>query len=317
MEENLMFKKAERKNSKLRLAFTGPGGSGKTYSSIKVAIGLGGKIALLDTETGSASLYAGLANFDVANLAPPFSPQKYIQAIKTAESMGYNVLIIDSLSHAWAGEGGILDEVDKRKSTQKNQFTAWRDVTPHHNALINAILQSSCHIIATLRTKTAYDMQTDERGRLKPVKIGLAPIQRDGLEYEFTVVLDIDADKHIARSSKDRTGLFDGQYFVPNVETGKDLKRWLEQGQKTDKVEKIQFESSKPQLATEAQVKKINVIASKLKLDRDSKISRINSWLNNNNYKRVVESSKDLTKEEASKMISDMEQTIIITSKAA
>ena len=221
------FRKAERRSAKLRLALMGPSGSGKTYSSLLIAAGLGGPIAMIDTERGSGELYSNLVDYDVATLEPPFDPDKYIGAIRAAESARYNVLIIDSLSHAWAGEGGILDIQDRAAKSTRNSFTAWRLVTPQHNALVDALLQSSLHIIVTMRTKTAYDMIKDSDGRVKPVKIGLAPIQRDGLEYEFTVVIDLSVEGHIATATKDRTGIFDGRYFTPSSETGHSLARWL------------------------------------------------------------------------------------------
>ncbi len=225
-----MFKRAERKKAKLRLALCGPSGSGKTYSALMIAQGLGGKIAFIDSERGSGSLYSHLCEYDVADLEPPYTPQKYISAIKEAELAGYTVIVIDSLTHAWAGQGGLLEEVDKRKG-KGNDFTAWREITPQHNALVDAMLQSKCHIIGTMRSKTAYDMVKDERtGKVKPVKVGLAPVQRDGMEYEFTAVLDLDVERHLATSSKDRTGLLDGKVFVPSKETGSELLAWLEAG---------------------------------------------------------------------------------------
>ncbi|WP_300831990.1 ATP-binding protein [uncultured Bilophila sp.] len=225
-----MFKRAERKKARLRLALCAPSGAGKTYSALLIAQGLGGRIAMIDTERGSGELYSHLCEYDVCQLEPPYTPRKYVEAIHEAERAGYSTIIIDSLSHAWAGQGGLLEEVDKRKG-RGNDFTAWRDITPMHNALVDAMLQSSCHIIATMRTKTAYEIVKDERtGKTKPVKVGLAPVQRDGLEYEFTVVLDIDIDKHVASASKDRTSLFDGERFVPSEETGRALLEWLESG---------------------------------------------------------------------------------------
>lgn len=159
-----MFKKAERRKAKLRLALCGPSGSGKTYSALLIAKGIGGKIALLDTENGSGSLYSNICEYDSAEIAPPFAVEKYISSIKAAENAGYNVLIIDSLSHAWAGQGGLLEEVDKRN--KGNSFTAWREVTPMHNKLVDTILQSSLHIITTMRSKTAYEIEKDERGKV-------------------------------------------------------------------------------------------------------------------------------------------------------
>lgn len=224
------FRKAERKKAKLRLGLCAPSGGGKTLSALLIAQGLGGEIAMIDTENGSGDLYSDRCDYDICPIGPPFSPQKYVAAIKEAEAAGYNVLIIDSLSHAWAGEGGILSEVDRRKGSG-NQFAAWRDVTPMHNNLVNAILQANMHIIVTMRTKTAYDMVKDEKsGKIKPVKIGLAPVQRDGMEYEFTAVFDIRQEDHMATTSKDRTSIFDGQYFIPSIETGKQFLTWLEAG---------------------------------------------------------------------------------------
>lgn len=239
-----MFHRATRKKAKLRLAICSPSGAGKTYSSLLIAMGLGGKIAFIDTERSSGELYSNLCEYDVCQLEPPYTPEKYVQAIKFAEKAGFTTIIIDSLTHAWAGSGGILEEVDKRKG-RGNDFTAWRDITPMHNSLVDAMLQSTSHIIATMRTKTAYDMVKDEKtGKIKPVKIGLAPVQRDGMEYEFTAVLDLDLEKHMATASKDRTGLFDGKYFVPTEQTGKDLLAWLEDGVEAPIVTPFDFDAA-------------------------------------------------------------------------
>ena len=229
-----MFRKAEKRQAKLRLALCGPSGSGKTYSALLIAQGLapGGKIALIDTERGSGELYADLTAYDVAPLEPPFTPGRYIEIIRAAESAGYDVLIIDSLSHAWTGEGGILDMHDRATSASRsgNSFAAWREVTPKHNALVDAIIGAGLHVIVTMRTKTAYDLTDDGTGKKKPIKIGLSPVQRDGMEYEFTTVVDLSVDNHIATATKDRTRLFDGEHFVPSVATGEALREWLTTG---------------------------------------------------------------------------------------
>lgn len=233
-----MFKKAARTKARLRMALIGPSGSGKTYSALALATGLGGRIALIDTERGSGELYADQFDYDTLQLEPPFTPKKYIDAIRAAEDAGYSTVIIDSLSHAWAGEGGILDIHDNktRGSSSSNGFAAWRDVTPQHERIVNALLGAKLHVIGTIRTKTAYEVVEDERGKKAPKRIGLAPIQRQGLEYEFTCVLDLAVDSHIASASKDRTSLFDGHNFIITQETGKLLAEWLDSGD--DPVEK-------------------------------------------------------------------------------
>ena len=233
------FRTAERRKAHLRLGIAGPSGSGKTASALLIAYGLCGdwhKIGLVDTENGSGELYVGatigstkIGDYQVLTLTAPYEPQKYIQAIRDAEQADLEVVIVDSLSHAWAGEGGLLDQHGKIADRGGNSFTAWRQVTPLHNQLVEAMLQSGIHVIATLRSKTEYVVQADEKGRSTPKKIGLAPVQREGMEYEFTVFLDLD-QKHVAFASKDRTNLLDGRYFTPTVETGLTLKAWLEQG---------------------------------------------------------------------------------------
>jgi hypothetical protein len=232
------FKKAARTKAKLRMALIGPSGSGKTYSALALATGLGGRIALIDTERGSGELYADSFDYDTLQLEPPFTPKKYIDAIKAAEDAGYASVIVDSLSHAWAGEGGILDihDTSTRGSRSGNGFQAWKDVTPQHERIVNAILGAKLHVIGTIRTKTAYEVVEDERGKKAPKRIGLAPIQRQGLEYEFTCVLDLSVESHIASASKDRTGLFDSQHFVISQDTGRQLAAWLDSG--ADPVEK-------------------------------------------------------------------------------
>jgi hypothetical protein len=233
----VQIRKAERRKAKLRLGISAPSGAGKTYSSLLIAYGLTGdweKIGLIDTENGSGDLYAHLGDYLVLTLEPPYTPLRYVEAIKAFEAAGVDCIIIDSLSHAWAGEGGALDIQGAASAKTGNSYTAWREVTPMHNALVNAMLQSKCHIIATMRAKTEYILEENEKGKKVPRKVGLAPIQRDGMEYEFTVMLDL-SHQHIASATKDRTGLLDGQYFKPSIETGQKLLEWLEQGIDPDK----------------------------------------------------------------------------------
>lgn len=228
-----MFRKAQRKQAKLKIGLSAPSGAGKTYSALLMAYGMCGdweKVAVIDTENGSAELYSHLGGFSVCPIAPPFTPKKYIAAINEAVSAGFEVLIIDSLSHAWSGEGGLLEMKDRatKASNSGNSFTAWRDVTPEHNRLVDAILQSDIDVILTLRAKSDYVI-TDDNGKKSIKKVGLAPIFRDGLEYELTVFFDL-SQEHIATASKDRTELFDGLNFKPTAETGKQLSEWRNGG---------------------------------------------------------------------------------------
>ncbi len=236
----MVFRKAEKRKAKLRLAITGASGAGKTYGALLVAFGIGGKVALIDTENGSGDLYATLGDYDVCTISAPYTVQKYIAAIKEAESIGYDTIIIDSLSHAWSGEGGLLDLQGQITASSRsgNSYAAWREVTPLHNKLIETILASSCHIIATMRSKTEYVQTENERGRKEIRKVGTAPVQREGMDYEFTTVFDLSIN-HTASVSKDRTGIFDGQLFTLSEDTGRILKNWLEQGYDLQRVRKI------------------------------------------------------------------------------
>jgi len=221
--------KAVRSKAKLRLGIAAPSGAGKTYSALLLGFGLGGKVGIIDTENGSANLYAHLGEYDIITLSSPYTIASYREAIKALETAGYTTIIIDSLSHAWAGEGGLLDKQGKIADGGGNSFAAWRKITPEHNALVEAMLQSPCHIIATMRSKQEYVLETDSRGKSVPKKVGMAPVQREGMEYEFTICFEMDVE-HNAHATKDRTSMFDGQYFKITSDTGKKLLTWLEQG---------------------------------------------------------------------------------------
>lgn len=228
----MAFKKAERKQVKLKIGISAPSGAGKTYSALLIAKGICGNwedIALIDTENGSGELYSNLGAYSVETLTPPFSPQKYIDAIKEAEIAGFKVLIIDSLSHAWIGEGGLLDLQDKATKNSKsgNSYTAWREITPLHNKLVDTILQSPLDIIVTTRAKADYVI-TEENGKKNIKKVGLAPVFRDGLEYELTTFFDMGSE-HYATASKDRTGIFT-ETFIPTEETGIKFSEWRNSG---------------------------------------------------------------------------------------
>jgi hypothetical protein len=238
----MTFKKAERTQARLKIALTGPSGSGKTFSGLLIANGIGKRIAVIDTENKSASLYAGMEKgpiagieFDILEIDPPYTIAKYVEAIEAAEKDKYDVLIIDSISHAWAGEGGLLDKktaLDSRPNT--NSYTNWAPITKEHELFKARLLNSDLHLICTMRSKQDYVLEINAKGKSAPKKVGLAPIQRDGMEYEFTTVLDLAMD-HNAIASKDRTGLFDGQVFKPSTETGVKIMKWLKAGKPVPK----------------------------------------------------------------------------------
>ena len=228
----VQIRKARRSATKLRLLLTGPSGSGKTYGGLLVAKGLGSqRTIVIDTEQGSSDLYDRLHDFDVIDLAPPFTPEAYIEAIDAAEQAGADCIVIDSISHEWNGKGGCLELVDEiaRAKFKGNTWSAWSELTPRHRAFIDRMLRSSAHIIATGRSKTET-AQVDDHGRKKVVKLGMRLESRDGAEYEFTTVLDIVHDGHFAVASKDRTGIFGGDPKPISVETGKALAEWLAGG---------------------------------------------------------------------------------------
>lgn len=220
-----MFKKATKAQAKARLLFSGASGSGKTMAALTVASELGSKIAFIDTEAGSASLYADRFNFDVLEMGPPYSPERFTEAIEAAEQAGYDVVIIDSITHEWSGPGGCLDI----KTKMGDRFQDWAKVTPRHDRFIQSMMRSKAHIIATVRAKQGYSM--DEKGKVQ--KSGMDPQQRDGIDFEFTVCWNINA-QHMAEAQKDRTRLFDGKPEVITAETGKRLKDWLTAGKEPE-----------------------------------------------------------------------------------
>ena len=249
------IKKAKKSQQKLRLGISGASGSGKTYSALLLANSLGSKVCVIDTEQGSASLYADKFEFDVLELTAPYSSERYFEALKRVEMAGYDVIVIDSLSHNWNQAGGCLDSVNKMsESSRGNSYTAWGKVTPQYDKLIHSILACKAHVITTMRSKTAYELVENEKGKLAPVKRGLAPIQRDGIEYEFTLMFDLDQN-HNFICTKDRTGLF-SNIDIPeplNSEIASKLLTWLNAGEVTpshlDKHFEIEEEPSEVFLA--------------------------------------------------------------------
>lgn len=238
MSTTVTLRKAMRSKTKMRVALAGPSGSGKTYSALLLASGMTdwSKIALIDTENGSGDLYAHLGSYNVITLDAPFTPERYIQAIDACEKAGMEVIVIDSISHEWEGKGGILDI---HGSMTGNSYTNWSKVTPRHNAFIQKILGSPAHVIATMRSKQDYILVENNKGKMEPQKVGLKAVTREGVDYEFTLVFDIDI-RHMATSSKDRTGLFmTPEDTLVNAEkitadTGKRILDWTMTGEEPE-----------------------------------------------------------------------------------
>lgn len=235
-----MFVKATKKQAKLRLAIFGPSGSGKTFSALRIAQGMSDKIALIDTERGSASKYADRFNFDTANIEEA-TIDNYVNVINGA--VGYEVLIIDSLSHGWHE---LLQEVERiaKAKYRGNTWSAWSEGTPLQKKLVDAILDFPGHVIATMRTKTEWLVETTDKGKTKPVRVGLSPEQGKGIEYEFDMLIEL-TPEHFANIIKDRTGKYqDNTIEKPGEDFGKELINWLGSGevdQTAEKLEELRF----------------------------------------------------------------------------
>lgn len=232
----MKLQKAERHQVKLRIGLSGASGFGKTHSALLLAYGITkdwSKIAVVDTENNSASLYAHLGDYNVLNLNEPYTPERYIEAIKTCENANMEVVIVDSITHEWTGKGGCLQIHEKLGG----RFQDWAKITPRHQAFIDAILHSKAHIITTVRRKVEFDLDRNSNGKLQVQKLGTKEITREGFEYELTVNFELLNDNHLVKASKDRTGLFMNKpEFVINSATGKRLMEWCNQGISIDTV---------------------------------------------------------------------------------
>ena len=226
----MQLQQTQRQNVKLRLGISGTSGFGKTYSALQLAYGMTqnwSKIAVIDTENSSASLYSDLGNFNVLNLTAPYSPERYIEAIEVCERSNMEVIILDSITHEWQGQGGCLQIHEQLGG----RFQDWASVKPRHQKFIDRILHSTCHIITTTRRKTDYSLDVGSNGKSKVVKHGTKEITSDGFEYELSVNFELINANHLCNVSKDRTNLFQGKpEFVITSEVGKTLKVWCNQG---------------------------------------------------------------------------------------
>lgn len=274
------FKKASKKQSKLRCAIFGPSGSGKTFSALSIASGMSKKVAVIDTERGSASKYADRFEFDVVDL-PNHAVETYIAAINAANRAGYEVLIIDSLSHAWQS---ILDEVDKlaKGKYKGNSWSAWSEGTPIQKRMVDALLGYNGHIIGTMRSKTEWITEPTQNGKSKPVRVGLSPEQGKGIEYEFDLLIEISVD-HIAEVIKDRTGKFqDKSFSKPGQEFGIQLLEWLNEGEaEINKEIKI---------ATPEQISQLEFLCEYLEISKE----KIQERITKNKFKSIHDVTYDV-----------------------
>ena len=247
-----LFTKATREKAKLRLGLVGPAGSGKTYTALRIASAIvkriGGRIAVIDSEQESASLYVGeedadgqVFDFDTVSLTSmrgQYTGENYIRCLRAAAEEGHTVVIVDSLSHAWAGPGGVLEFKDKvtAKSRSKNSFAGWREATPLHNKLIQELLAGPFHLIVTMRSKVEWIIEEDDRGKKVPRKVGMQPVQREGLDYEFDIVGDLEQDTHKMIISKSRCSAVDDEVVTkPGAEFANTVLDWLEKGNEPER----------------------------------------------------------------------------------
>jgi len=263
--------RARREQSKLLIGLTGSTGSGKTHSALVIAQGMvqtiqetmgdeykGKGICVIDSEAYRSTYYAdielegsnGPLKFDIINISKPYSPERYIEAIQTAEEKGYDVIIVDSISHEWNGTGGILEIVNQlgKVMDKGGNFTVWAKVTPRHNAFVESLTSSHAHIITTMRTKPHWVVEKDSSGKHKPRKVGTEPQQREGLEYELTILLQLD-DEHNATVGNDRTKRL-GEIFIPTHSVGRNLIEWQMSG--TDPKEITSLQATLREAAKEA-----------------------------------------------------------------
>lgn len=292
----MKLQQAQRSQVKLRLGLSGASGFGKSYSALLLAYGITNdwrKIAIIDTENNSASLYSHLGEFNVLSLQEPYTPERYIEAIKTCEKASMEVIIIDSITHEWQGKGGCLQIHEQLGG----RFQDWARVSPRHQAFIDAILQSSCHMITSTRRKIDYSLDSDQNGRTKVIKHGTKEITREGFEYELTTNFELINDKHLAVASKDRTGLFMNKpEFIIGIGTGKILKDWCNSG-KSEKEQLDEIESEIEKCSTLEELRSVYSKYSNYKIkikdkviEKKAEIENVASQVISNN--QIIEQSK-------------------------
>lgn len=300
----LQFTRATKRQAKLRLALVGPAGSGKTYTALSIAQHLGGRIALLDTESGSASKYADLFAFDTIT-PDSFEPNLCTETIHVAEKEGYDVLIVDSWSAFWAGTGGALEQVDiaTKRSRSGNKFTdGWGEVTPMQTRMVDAILRSKIHIIATMRTKTEYVIEENERGKKVPRRIGLQPVQRNGMEYEFDVVADLDIDNNMVIGKTRCSALRGKVYQCAGKDVAAVLGAWLSDGTPAEEPSPAPTPLHPPERSEADQAKTVHTLRMMIQNSRNAEDvdlaaiqlgrAKKDKWLVEEQFRELVEFGK-------------------------
>lgn len=255
-----LFKRAEKRQVPLKLGISGPSGSGKTMSALLLAYGIYGpsaRIAIIDTENESSALYSGHEfqlfgrphrfEFDIAPMSPPFLTAKYNMAMdEIIQSQAYDVVIYDTFSAAWSGQGGILERKDAVDARGGNRFSNWGPFTKEYSAFMDKLLNSPIDCICTMRSKTEYAVEKNGNDKSAPKKLGLAPQTRDGVDYEFTVVFDLAIDNQFV-ASKDRTGMFKGVVDTITPETGRRIQEWRMAGKVVEKAQPQPRPAAPPQ----------------------------------------------------------------------
>jgi hypothetical protein len=289
------FTRATKKRAKLRLAAFGPAGGGKTFTALRIATGLGGKIAFIDSERGSASKYADRFAFDVLELESR-TIADYLAAMKAAAQAGYPVLIIDSISHGWQE---LLEEIDRLAKTKfkGNTWSAWSEGTPKQRKFVDAIQQYPGHVIATIRSKTEWMVEEGQNGKKTPIRVGLAPETGKGIEYEFDLLLEL-SPEHYGRVLKDRTGKFqDAVLDKPGEEFGQQLAAWLDEGEDAPAPKPLPDLPKSPTMATVDAIARVRTLC----LEKAVSIEKISAHYS-------VETLDDLTAEQAEAALRKLEK---------
>jgi hypothetical protein len=259
------FAPATKEQSKARVALDGPSGSGKTFTALTIATALGSRTAVIDTERGSARKYANEFAFDVLELAY-YSPDDLVEALAAAGSAGYDVVIVDSLSHFWSGSGGMLEQVDHaaKKGFGGNSFGGWKEARPMERRMVDALVAYPGHVIVTMRAKTDYVLETNDRGKQVPKKVGMKPEQREGLEYEFDIVGSMDWENTLVVTKSRARPLTGAVVRLPGIEFGQQIKDWLEDGTAVEPVEDLISEA----LRTDASFEDLGALMAKVRARR-------------------------------------------------